>query len=74
MRTEIKFELKKKARHNQGLLNLLKDDIFCICIDADDFDLFNLRDSISDAKRTVEYINKNLNEMEDILLTIKYDC
>lgn len=56
--------MRKRARTSMGLLNLLKDDIEQIRVDADDFDLLCLEESLKDAKTTIQTIIDNLTEIE----------
>lgn len=67
MKEELKMEMRKRAQFTRGLLNLLKDDVDCICIDVATYDLFTINDSIAEAKDTVNKILTNLTELERIV-------
>lgn len=64
MLDEMKWDIRKRARFTRGLLNLLKDDLDCICIDADTNDLFTIGDSITEAKDTIQKIIDSVMELE----------
>lgn len=70
---DVKMDIRKRARLTRGLLNLLKDDIDCICIDADTYDLFSMRVSIDEAKDTVQKIIDSVMELEYIVYKAKQD-
>lgn len=74
MEYTTKYEIQKKARLNRGILNLLKDDIDCICIDADTYDLFTIGDSIKDARDTIRKLNDNLIKLEYLVATAIGKC
>lgn len=59
-----KNEIKARARLSRGLVNILKDDIDMLNIDADDFNLFTINESIKDVKNTLRDIADNLSELE----------
>lgn len=66
---DTRIEIRKRAYLNRGILNLLKDDIDCICIDADTYDLFTIGDSIKDARDTIRKLNDNLIKLEHLAAT-----
>ena len=70
---EIKMEMQKRARLARGLLNLLKDDIECVCIDADTYDLFTIGESIKEAKDTIQKITDNITELEYLVYLSKQE-
>lgn len=59
-----KNEIKARARLSRGLVNILKDDIEMLIIDADSFNLFTIGEAIKDAKDTIQDMLDNLNELE----------
>ena len=59
--------IKKRARAAKGILNLLKDDIDQLRVDANDFDLICLEESIRDTKSTLQMLNDNITEIEYML-------
>jgi hypothetical protein len=63
--------MKKRARVSMGLLNLLKDDIDQVRVDADDFDLICLEESLRDAKATLQMITDNITEIEYMMYLFK---
>lgn len=66
-RKNVKMDMRKRARASMGMLNLLKDDIEQIRVDADDFDLICIEESIRDAKGTLQMILDNITEIEYML-------
>ena len=67
----MKMDMKKRARISMGLLNLLKDDIDQVRVDADDFDLICLEESLKDAKTTLQMITDNITEIEYMMYLFK---
>lgn len=67
----MKMDMKKRARVSMGLLNLLKDDIDQVRVDADDFDLICLEESLRDAKSTLQMITDNITEIEYMMYLFK---
>lgn len=64
---EIKMEMKKRAYLLRGLVNLLKDDITCVCIDADTYDLFNIGDSVQETRETLNKMFACVEELESTI-------
>ena len=69
----IKLEMRSKAKMASGLLNLLRDDIDQVTIDAHDFDLICLEESIKDTKSTIQMLVDNVTEIEYLLYLSKKD-
>ena len=67
----IRNEIKARARLSRGLLNVLKDDIEMINIDADNLDLYNIDESIKETKDTLADIIENINELEYAVASLK---
>ena len=67
MRKNVKHDMRKRARVAMGLMNLLRDDIEQIRTDTNDFDLICLKESIKDAKTTLQMITDNITEIEYML-------
>ena len=67
----VKTNIKKLARMNAGLLNLLRDDVDNLRADADDFDLICLEESVRDAKSTIQMLTDNIVEIEYMLYLVK---
>jgi hypothetical protein len=64
---EVKIAIIKRARLARGLVNVLKDDVECVNIDAEYFDLYNITESIKEAIRTVDKLKEDLEKLNDIL-------
>ena len=73
MERDVKMDIRKRARLTRGLLNLLKDDIECICIDADTYDLFTIGESINEAKDTIQKLIDSVMELEYMVYTVKQE-
>lgn len=71
MTKNVKHDLKKRARIARGILNLLDDDLDQIRVDADDFDLICLEESIRETRSTLQMLVDNITEMEYMLYLIK---
>ena len=71
MDDKVKMDIRKRARLTRGLLNLLKDDIDCICIDADTYDLFTINESINEAKDTIQKMIDSVMELEYMVYQAK---
>lgn len=69
--TNLKMEMKKKARTIRGLTNLLNDDADYICVDTEDFDLIGLGVSIHEVKDTLQRVLDNVMELEYMLYMVK---
>lgn len=67
----IRNEIKARARLSRGLLNVLKDDIEMVNIDADNLDLYNIDESIKETKDTLADIIENINELEYAVASLK---
>lgn len=64
MDINTRLKMRSKARLTKGLMNILFDDIERISNEVDDFDLVNLKDSIQDAKGTLQCLLDNIVELE----------
>ena len=71
MTKNIKLDMKKRARISMGILNLLRDDINQLRVDATDFDLICLEESIRDTRTTLQMLIDNVTEMEYMLYLVK---
>lgn len=71
--TNVKLEMKKKARTIRGLTKLLQDDADYIYSDAEDFDLLSLGVSIQEVKDTIQRMLDNVMELEYMLYMSKKD-
>lgn len=67
----IRNEIKARARLTRGLLNILKDDIDMLNIDADNLNLVSIEESIKETKDTLCDIMDNINEMEYAVASLK---
>lgn len=66
-----KNEIKARARLSRGLVNILKEDVEMLIVDADSFNLFTIDEAIKDTKDTIRDILDNLNELELAVETAK---
>lgn len=64
MKNELKLDMKKKAHTIKGLVNVLQSDADYIYIDANDFDLVGLGESVREVKDTIEKLVDNVAELE----------
>lgn len=64
---KIKKQLRDKAGHAYGLLNVLKCDIDILRKDAADCNRDKLRESIREADRTVQQLLLTIGQIEYIL-------
>ena len=70
MKTDIKTDMKKKARVAVGMANLLQDDLNYLRADVDDFDVICLEESIRDTKSTLQMITDHITEIEYMLYLV----
>lgn len=59
-----KNEIRARARLSRGLVHILEDDVDMLNVDADDFNLFTIGESIKEVKNTIQDITDNINELE----------
>ena len=64
MDVNTRIKMRSKARLVKGLMNILFDDIERIGNEVDDSDIVNLKDSIHDAKGTLQCLLDNIVELE----------
>lgn len=64
MDINTRIKMRSKARLSKGLMNILFDDIERISNEVDDCDVANLKDSIQDAKGTLQCLLDNIVELE----------
>lgn len=67
----IRNEIKARARLARGLLNILKDDIDMLNIDADNLNLISIEESIRETKDTLHDIMDDINELEYAVASLK---
>ena len=67
-RNELKLEMQKRARLAKGLVNLLIDDIDCISMDANNFDLYDITDAILEARFTMQKLSDCLGGLETVVV------
>lgn len=65
-----KNEIKARARLSRGLVNILKDDIDMLNIDADDFNIYTINESIKEARDTLNDMMENLDELEYVIIRL----
>lgn len=68
---DVKLEIITRARLTRGLLNLLKDDIEMINLDATNYDLMTIGESICEAKDTIQKMIDNIMELEYLVYVTK---
>lgn len=64
MDINTRIKMRSKARLMKGLMNILFDDVERISNEVDDCDIVNLKDSIQDAKGTLQCLLDNIVELE----------
>lgn len=64
MDINTRIKMRSKARLTKGLMNILSDDVERITNEVDDYDIVNLKDSIEDAKGTLQCLLDNIVELE----------
>lgn len=64
MDINTRIKMRSKARLVKGLMNILFDDVERISNEVDDCDVVNLKDSIQDAKGTLQCLLDNIVELE----------
>lgn len=65
-----KNEIKARARLSRGLVNILKDDIDMLNVDADDFNFYTINESIKEARDTLNDMMANLDELEYVIIRL----
>lgn len=73
MDINTRVKMRSKARLAKGLMNILQDDIDRVVNDVDDCDIVNMKDSIQDAKGTLQCMIDNLVELEYTMYLVKRD-
>lgn len=71
MKNELRRELRTRAELIRGLVNVLTEDAKYICVDAKDFDLVGLGESVREIKDTVDSLRDNVKELEYTLYMVK---
>ncbi len=69
--TEIKKDMKSRARLLRGLANVLQLDADYIWTDANNFDLICLGESVNEAKTTLQQATDCLTELEYLVYLTK---
>lgn len=64
MDINTRIKMRSKARLTKGLMNILFDDVERIGNEVDDCDVVNLKDSIQDAKGTLQCLLDTIVELE----------
>ena len=64
MDINTRIKMRSKARLAKGLMNILFDDVERITNEVDNYDTVNLKDSIQDAKGTLQCLLDNIVELE----------
>lgn len=66
-----KNEIKARARLSRGLVNILKDDVDMLNVDADDFNPYTISESIKETRDTINDMMANLDELEYVVFRLK---
>lgn len=69
--TDIKQEMKDRARLARGLANALGYDTEYVYTDVQNFDLICLDESLRETKDTLQKLTDNLTELEYLVYLIK---
>ena len=69
--TDIKKEMKDRARMSRGLANALGYDVDYINTDVDNWDLLCMSESIRETKHTIQQLLDNVTELEYLLYLLK---
>ena len=64
MDINTRIKMRSTARLMKGLMNILFDDVERVSNEVDDCDIVNLKDSIQDAKGTLQCLLDNIVELE----------
>lgn len=71
--TDIRKEMKERARLTRGLANALGYDAEYIYSDVENLDLFCMGESIRETKETIQKLMDNVTELEYLLYLAKRD-
>lgn len=69
--TDIKKEMKDRARMSRGLANALGYDVDYINADIENWDLLCMNESIRETKHTIQQLLDNVTELEYLLYLLK---
>lgn len=69
--TDIKQEMKDRARLARGLANALGYDTEYVYTDVQNFDLICLDESLRETKDTIQKLTDNIKELEYLVYLIK---
>jgi uncharacterized protein with GYD domain len=69
--TDIKKEMKDRARLARGLANALGYDVEYIYTDVENYDLVCMSESIRETKDTIQKLIDNVMELEYLLYLLK---
>lgn len=71
--TDIKKEMRDRARLARGLANALGHDVDYIHMDVENFDLICMNESIRETKDTLQKLMDNITELEYLFYLLKKD-
>lgn len=71
--TDIKKEMRDRARLARGLANALGHDVDYIHMDVENFDLICMNESIRETKDTLQKLMDNVTELEYLFYLLKKD-
>lgn len=69
--TDIKKELKDRARLARGLANALGYDVEYVYMDAENYDLICMNESLRETKDTLQKLVDNIAELERLFKMLK---
>lgn len=71
--TDIKKEMRDRARLARGLANALGHDVDYVHMDVENFDLICMNESIRETKDTLQKLMDNITELEYLMYLLKKD-
>lgn len=71
--TDIKKEMKDRARLSRGLVNGLGYDVEYLYTDVENYDVICMGESIREIKDTIQKLTDNIIEIEYLLYLLKRD-
>lgn len=69
--TDIKKEMKDRARLAKGLANALGYDVEYVSMDVESCDLICMSESIRETKETLQRLTDNITEIEYLMYLLK---
>lgn len=69
--SDIKKEMKDRARLARGLVNALKYDVDYVFTDVNSYDVICLEESLRETKDTIQKLVDNITEIEYLLYLMR---